>query len=330
LYVDGFAGAGEYEDSIPGSPLVAIRAAISAVNASVPIHIQLIEKRHDRVQHLARLLSSSTREPSSSNIQIDAPIEGDCETEIGKIIDAEETAKQKLGPAFFFLDQFGYSSFSMSLVKRILSQATCEVFSYLNWNLLHPFMSDPTKSEGITKAFGGDEWRDVIGKSGSEKENTFREIYLNALKARGGAEFVYPFAMRDGSDRVIYWLFFSTNSLRGLEEMKKAMWSVDRSGSFEFSDRFATSLGRLFEYKDVDLARDIHATFAGQDLTVEAINWFVLTSTPAVNFKGALEALQRADKIRPISQQVRRFNFSDPQLVVRFIQDPIPTSMFEK
>jgi three-Cys-motif partner protein len=329
LYVDGFAGAGEYEDSVPGSPLVAIRAAIGAADPAIPIRICLIEKRHDRAQHLTRLLSASTAGSGSVKIQLAPPIEGDCETEIGKLIDEEEAKKQKLGPAFFFLDQFGYSSFSMSLVKRILSHQTCEVFSYLNWNLLHPFMADPTKGSGITKAFGGEEWRDVVGKSGADKEETFREIYIAALKTRGGAEFVYPFAMRDATNRVIYWLFFSTNNIRGLEEMKRAMWDVDRSGSFEFSDKFASSMGKLFQYTDADLARDLHATFAGRELSVEDIQRFVLTSTPAVNFKTALETMQRSGTLRPVTPQVRKFEFSDPKQVVHFIQDPVPPSLFD-
>jgi three-Cys-motif partner protein len=328
LYVDGFAGAGEYEDSVPGSPIVAIRAAIAAADPGIPIRIHLIEKRPDRAKHLANLLASANHATSSGQVQIDAPVEGDCETEIGKLIDAEEAAKRTLGPAFFFLDQFGYSSFSMSLVKRILGYQTCEVFSYLNWNLLHPFMSDPAKTSGITKAFGGDEWREVLNKSGAEREEKFREIYIAALKARGGAEFIYPFAMRDGSNRVIYWLFFSTNNIRGLEEMKKAMWNVDRSGSFEFSDKFASSLGKLFEYTDDNLARDLHATFAGQELSVEDIQRFILTSTPAYNFKTALEQMQRTGKLRPVTTQARKFDFSEPTLVVHFIRDPVPMSLF--
>jgi three-Cys-motif partner protein len=328
LYVDGFAGAGEYENSVPGSPLVAIRAAIGSADPAIPIRIHLIEKRPDRAQHLTRLLACTNSGLSAAKVQIDPPIQGDCETEIGKLIDAEEAAKHKLGPAFFFLDQFGYSSFSMSLLRRILAYPTCEVFSYLNWNLLHPFMSDPTKAAGITKAFGGDEWRDVVGRSGADKEDAFREIYIAALKSRGGAEFIYPFAMRDATNRVIYWLFFSTNKLRGLEEMKRAMWDVDRSGSFEFSDKFASSMGQLFQYSPADLARDVHATFAGRDLTVEEIQRFVLTSTPAVKFKTSLEMLQRDGKLRPKSTQIRKFDFSDPKLVLHFIKDPVPASLF--
>ncbi len=119
-----------------------------------------------------------------------------------------------------------------------------------------------------------------------------------------------------GCDPVIYWLFFSTNHIRGLEAMKRAMWSVDRSGSFEFSDKFATSLGRLFDYEDDDLARDLYSTFSGKHISVADLQRFVLTETPSVNLKGALEKLQREDKLRPVNgKQARKYDFSDPNLI---------------
>jgi len=233
-----------------------------------------------------------------------------------------------LGPAFFFLDQFGYTSFSMSLVNRILKHEICEVFSYLNWNMLHPFMADPDKRDGITKAFGGDEWLQVVDLHGQQKEDRFRDIYINALNRRGGAKYVYPFAMRDDSNRVIYWLFFSTNNIRGLEEMKKAMWGVDRSGSFEFSDKFATLLGRLFSYSEDQLAADLHKNFEGQEVSVEHVQLFALTSTPAVTFKGALVQLQRGNKLTVVSGQNRKGEFSNPQMMLHFVENPVPNSLF--
>ena len=191
----------------------------------------------------------------------------------------------------FFLDQFGYSSFDMGMISQILKNEVCEIFSYLNWNMLHPFMTDDTKSATISAAFGGDEWRQVSLLSGHEKEERFREIYLDALRNRGGASYAYPFAMRDNNDRVIYWLFFSTNSLRGLEEMKLAMWEVDRSGGFEFSDRHAHEVGKLFSYDDQRLANDLVKEFDGKPADIATIREFVLVNTPATKIKalGLLE-----------------------------------------
>lgn len=303
LYVDGFAGAGEYEDSIPGSPLIPIETAVGHSHQfSCPIEIRLIEKRPDRVNHLRRLIKEKKAAlVGTANLVIPDPIEGDCEDEVRKLVASCIQSGQPLGPAFFFLDQFGYSSFSMDLVNTILRHDICEVFSYLNWNLLHPFMTDPTKHDGITKAFGGDEWRQVIGLSGQEKENRFRQVYIDALRTRGGARYAYPFAMRDSSNRVIYWLFFCTNNIRGLEEMKKAMWDVDRSGGFEFSDKFVSDRSSMFEYDDSELAKDLAAELNGKTLAVRSIGEYALTNTPAYKYLEALRLMEREGQLRPIS-----------------------------
>jgi len=331
LYVDGFAGAGEYSNNIPGSPLVAIQTALDHTrDFPSPVHIKFIEKRRDRVEHLRRLISQRQPEiKNSKKLVVDDPIEGDCEEVIGHLIDEHERQGKQLGPALFFLDQFGYSSFSMELVKRILDHEVCEVFSYLNWSLLHPFMADQTKWSGISKAFGGDEWKDVLELQGKVKEGRFQEIYLAALRDRGGARHSYPFAMRDSSDRIIYWLFFSSNSLDGLDQMKRAMWKVDRSGGFEFSDKHVGSMGRLFSYDDKWLAEQLVAELDGKEMAVGEVREYVLTTTPCYNFKGALGQLERTGGLEVIfTPRKRRLgDFADENMKVRFGRKITPTQL---
>ncbi|MCA9250444.1 MAG: three-Cys-motif partner protein TcmP [Phycisphaerales bacterium] len=332
LYVDGFAGAGEYTDNIPGSPIVAIQTALNHSHSSgVPVQIKFIEIRQDRVLHLRKLIDQMQPElTKSGSIVVDEPIKGDCEEIVIGIIDDHENCRKRLGPALFFLDQFGYSSFSMQLIGRILKNEVCEVFSYLNWNLLHPFMADQTKHAGITKAFGGEEWKEVMELRGKEKEDRFRDIYITALQQRAGATYAYPFAMRNRDDRVIYWLFFCSNNLRGLEEMKRAMWKVDRSGGFEFSDRHAQSAGNLFKYTDEDLANDLIEAMDGQTPTVGEIEEYVLVNTPAYLYKGALGILERTGRLKPIDPPKgrRAAAFNDKGLrvqLVRTVQTENPT-----
>lgn len=123
VYVDGLAGAGEYENSVPGSPFVPIETALRHNHKfRCPIEIRLIEKRADRASHLSRLIKEKKATlGGSTNLIIPDPIQGDCEDEVRKMIAACDQSGQSLGPAFFFLDQFGYSSFSMDLVRTILS-----------------------------------------------------------------------------------------------------------------------------------------------------------------------------------------------------------------
>jgi len=327
LYVDGFAGAGEYSNNVQGSPLVAIEAAAQHSQMfSVPIVFTFIEQRKDRVDHLRNLITTKKHAILGTKQLSVSPIEGDCETEVLRIIGEHENQRRKLGPAFFFLDQFGYSSFSMDLIRRILGHEVCEVFSYLNWNLLHPFMTDQTKWAGITKAFGGDEWKSVIDLRGQAKEDRFKEVYMAALQSRGGAQYTFPFAMRDHNDRVIYWLFFCTNNIRGLEEMKKAMWTVDRSGGFQFSDKHSAQLGNLFSVDDDWLANHLFNEFQDKEKSVREVHEYVLTRTPCCNFKESLAILERTHRLKPVDapQGRKSCSFAVDSMIVRFVNTATP------
>ncbi len=112
--------------------------------------------------------------------------------------------------------------------------------------------------------------------------------------------------MRDSNHRVIYWLFFCTNNIRGLEEMKRAMWDVDRSGGFEFSDKFVSDRSSMFEYGDGDLAKDLVADLKGRTLTVRDVGEYALANTPAYKYLEALGLMERERQLRPVSPPAGR------------------------
>jgi hypothetical protein len=109
-------------------------------------------------------------------------------------------------------------------------------------------------------------------RTAPDRVATARALYEGSLRL--AARHVRFFQMRDTNDRPIYDLFFATNSDKGHEKMKEAMWKVDASGSFKFSDGldpdqtvlFSTDpglgvAGRLwneFRGRTVD-ARDLYA-----------------------------------------------------------------------
>jgi len=58
VYIDAFAGPGQYAEGEPGSPLVAVTTAREhAKEFKTPIRMFFIEKREDRWKHLDELLS---------------------------------------------------------------------------------------------------------------------------------------------------------------------------------------------------------------------------------------------------------------------------------
>jgi three-Cys-motif partner protein len=329
LFVDGFAGPGRYTGGEPGSPVIALDAALGhAAKFPTPIRFIFIEKDEARYRSLIDVLASyfdGTRQ--SSQVQIDPPVQGDCEHELGEILTQHERKGTKFGPALVFLDQFGYSEVPMSLVKRILQFSECEVFSYLDWAWMNRFMTDPTKWGGIDGAFGGDEWKAALELPPKDRERLLKDLYIGALNNKGGAKYVCYFSMYDASGRLLYWLFFCTGNIHGLEEMKKAMWRVDDTGMFRFSDRdnpdqlTLLSVGFDQRWLAVHLAK----RFEDTTLTVEDVRLHVLTDTPCYLYTEALRMLENCDTLTvPSSPQGRRQGtYADLKMVIHIGQIPM-------
>jgi three-Cys-motif partner protein len=322
-FIDGFAGPGVYSGGEKGSPILTLEAALNhSIQLPVPVEFVFIENRADRCSTLTQQLAAYQPQiASSSQVRVRPPVCGDSETVITKMLNDAQRVGRRFGPALVFLDQFGYSDVTMGVINRIMSCPQCEVLSYLLWRDLQRFISDETKHAGITAAFGGEEWRPAIGMSGAAQITFFRDSYLAALRQRGGAKYVWPFSMFDENGRLLYWLFFSTNNLEGLRQMKKAMWGVDQTGGFAYSD--ADGLDQQQQLKLFNerwLAEEMAKRLAGKTLRVEQIDEFVLVETPSYLFKEALAILEKAQRALPVNPPATRRpgTYPDPQLQMRF------------
>lgn len=296
LFIDGFAGPGEYQGGEPGSPVIALKAALDhTVQFPHPVRMLFIESRRDRFERLQQVLAPLLQKANSSpNIRAVEPRQGDCDTVLNEILADFEQRRIRFGPALAFLDQFGYGAVSMDLIKRVLAFPQCEVFTYLDYKDMNRWITDLNKATTFTRAFGGDEWRRCIDLPEKLRRDRLLALYKQALKDRADAKFVVSFLMYDKKDVPLYWLVFCTNSLRGIEEMKKAMWKVDETGEFRFSDRDDPSQLALLSqaFDQVWLADELVHRLGGKTMTVAEVFEYVLTETPCYLFKTALKVLE--------------------------------------
>lgn len=319
LYVDGFSGAGQYDDKTPGSPLIAIKTVqnLCLKNPDFKIRMVFIEKNKEVLKKLeCNLLEMRNTAPR--NLIIDKPMGGSCNEEVVKLIEERVKEHHALGPSLFFLDQFGYSNVPMNLISRILKYESCEVLTYMNWNMLGLYIEDHTKHKTISTAFGGEEWATVKLDKPNIRSKKFRDEYIKALKEKAKAQFCCPFEMRDGSGRLIYWLFFCTRNIRGMEEMKKAMWKVDNSGGFSFSDKHIGQ-AHLFNYGVKELVDDIVKRFGGSECKLEDIHNFVISSTPHYKYKDALAEMEREGFLEVIKSPEgrKKGSFGDSEMRIK-------------
>ena len=224
LFIDAFAGPGEYQDGEYGSPVIALRALIEHSAKSQmtgKINYLFIEKATDRCENLGKVLS-----------RLDNELPGNCayrtvnssfDDALTKVLDAIDEQNKRLAPAFVMIDPFGVSDTPMQTIARILSNPKSEVYISFMRRDINRFKTHPSFESHLDNLFGTPEWRQCEDISG---------LYKKQLKS-AGAKYVLTFELYKGNN-LIYTIFFGTQSLDGCDKMKQAIWEVMPAGNYKF------------------------------------------------------------------------------------------------
>ena len=319
LYIDGFAGPGQYSGGEPGSPIIALDEAIghnAPINSEVVF--MFIEDDKERCEFLEDLLAEK---PIPTNFRHQV-LNSKFDETITEVLDQIDATNRHLAPTFALIDPFGYSHTPFEIIRRLLSNRRCEVLITFMYQFINRFASDPSQSDHLDKLYGTDAWRAVLNTDvPSERLAILHGVYKEQLEEHGGAKYVLPFKMEDAGGRTEYFLFFCTNNLTGLSKMKDAMYRVDPSGSFSYSYADNTEQLRLFSREpDFRLLRnEILNEFMGKEARVEEIEEYVLarTSFLASHYKKqVLDPLERQGQIEVIaSPRKRRFTYPNGTVI---------------
>lgn len=281
LYIDGFAGPGEYKNGEDGSPIIAIKAMS---NHKLPITsevvMRFIEKNKERCDFLETKISGMVL---PKNLKYTC-IHSSFEAEVSKTLDYLNEQKKRLAPSFVFIDPFGFTGIPMSLIKRIMEYDKCEVLITFMYEEINRFIQDEKLWDSLEKTFGTDRWKVVLGEANPmERQNQLHNVYKEQLEKEAGISYVRSFKMKNKKNKTDYFLFFGTNHILGIKKMKEAMWKVDEYGSFEFSDATynpAQSVLLELEPNYAILKRMILDEFNGKSVSVDNLETFVLVKTP--------------------------------------------------
>jgi hypothetical protein len=234
------------------------------------------------------------------------------------------------GAVSAFIDPFGWTGAPFSVVQSILRQPNCEVLVTFMYEEINRFIGLPDQEANFDIFFGTREWRSGINPAKPAERNRFlHDLYLRQLKEAAGANYVRSFQMRNAAGLTDYYLFYATNNLLGLKKMKEAMWKVDESGEFTFSD--ATDPNQLVLFSKSprfdDLEKRITARFAGQEASVGEIEEFVLAETAYRETHYKRQVLKELEGTNPPRITIvnapsnrRRGTFGDPSMSIRFLQ----------
>lgn len=264
--VDGFAGAGAYDDADQqdGSPLIAAKWARAEEQRCGYPRVKCINVERD-VSCFHRL---------TANLAPWAHLVSNLQGEFGDHLDQ---IIEKIGrdPAFFFLDPFGIRGIEMPLIEQIMQRPGRKTellihFAERSFARMAGHASDgdratvgerlaQSKLARLDKVIGSQMWRPwwTDGKvdSGEALEKTI-DLYMAQLRSRG-FEFVHQIAIRDGlTDRSRYRLVFCTCSPHGVDLMSDIACRYERGLADEAAagqdTLFAESENRQSEGKLMD------------------------------------------------------------------------------
>lgn len=173
------------------------------------------------------------------------------------------------------------------------------------------------RSGALDALFGCSEWRTAKALTGQARIDFLVQLYEGQLKAIGSTAYVRSFEIADQNDRPLYHLVFATTSWRGLEVMKEAMFRLDRTGSYRFSDYLGLNQKTLLDYTGgesghwgLEVARTMWKAFGGQELREEAAHrWTILSTRYIYRKKAILRPLEMCGAITGVDPRPRRFTY---------------------
>jgi len=321
IYIDGFAGPGEYIGGEDGSPIIAIKSVMDhKIVFKSEIVMIFTEAVPDRCEFLENKISSINL-PSNLKVQCVCKRFSEALTEIFKYLDEQ---KKRIAPSFVFIDPFGFEGIPFDVIKRIMENSQCEVFITFMYDDINRFMKNKKLWKCLDETFGTEEWKSALNeKVPSNRVNLLYSIYRKQLEKV--AQYVSAFKMIDKFNRVDYFLFFGTNHIEGLKAMKHAMWRADPTGNLQFSDyTYYPDQGFLIEPEppfDI-LQTSILNEFKGKTITIKELEDFVILKTPFLetHYRRVLVPLQDTDppQIEVITDEKRNKNWFKPYYKIKF------------
>ncbi len=277
LFLDGFAGPGEYRGGEQGSPVIALNAfrehsARKMITAEV--RFVFIEKHEDRARHLERLLQPLALELPPRSVEV---VRGAFDETLAKELDALTDAGLTLAPCFAMVDPLGVSDTPMEVIARILAHPKSEIYISVMYEHINRFRGSSEFSDPLDSLYGCDDWRAYVDlDDGRERRRSLFELYKRQLR-QAGAEHVVHFDLYDrGQHR--YSIFHASRHPRASNEMKAAIWSVDPGGGFAFHGGQTEQLALGVEPNFRPLQDALRREFRGDRwVTIEEVEAFVMS-----------------------------------------------------
>ena len=329
MFVDAFAGPGEYENGEAGSPVIALHALAQHSSQRMmtgQIDYVFIEERPDRFSHLKKVIDSQRTKGAIPSICRIAIYNNTFAHVFPKLIDSISSHRV---PTFVMIDPFGVSGVGMEHIRALMDYPSIEVYVSFMYEWINRFKRDPVFKAHLDDLFGCPAWaQGIVMPEGKARKEFFYGLYGKQLKL-SGARHVLNFELYDGN-KLKYALFFATQNDLGCDRMKQAMWRAEPTGGYSFR---GDKLGQLsFEPTDFhfnELERALICQFGlNQPTAIESIEEFMRSDRilfHSGHLKRHLAGMERASTLTVDQRPSRRRGTFPPGTTLRFVKPPPPS-----
>jgi three-Cys-motif partner protein len=234
LYIDGFAGKGEYFEGSEfvgiGSPVIAMRKVQDLKEKISKFYCLFIEKNKENYENLYKFIETEEKVCSHPIIVCR---NGDFENEMIKFLDDQDDS---LPPTFCFIDPFGFDA-PFYVIKRLMAIPKTEIFFTFMSRDINRFVSSEKHFRALRDLFGSENWKDHIQLSGESysREKSIVEFYRSQLIKEASVKYTMPFMVKmPDKDQTVYYLIHATNSFDGFKIMKDIMSGRSSSEVFGY------------------------------------------------------------------------------------------------
>ena len=325
VYVDGFAGPGEYTNYSKGSPIAALVAASKSLASTAinwragDLHCVFIEADRKRFNHLDERLEpfkNITPFRNSQHLKI-RTVNATFSEGIAQLKTQLPNSFKGSQPLFIFIDPFGATGVGFSNVVEILEAPCSEVLLNLDADGIDRIYQDLNSikhSELMNEIFGEGLWKGKLSTTAtpSQRYRQVLNLYIDNLKLKTNVRYAFAFEMRKSDDKLHYFLIFLSHHPLGLRKMKEVMETIDKTGEYYFSDATVGQM-KMFRFDNPeDYAPKLFQAFVGQEVSYSDVDDYALNKTPFIDPKGMLSVLEKENRIvvKTLSEKRRKYTFN--------------------
>ena len=328
MFVDAFAGPGEYENEELGSPVIALNALAEHSSRKMmtgQMDYVFIEERTDRFVHLEEVVDRQRRKGSIPSVCRVSMFNDTFAHVLPKLI---ASIRSDPIPTFVMIDPFGISGVGMEFIRALMDHPSTEVHVSFMYESMNRFKRHPNFEPHLDDLFGCADWRRGIDMpEGKARKGFFYELYRKQLKL-SGAQHVLNFELYEGN-QLKYALFFATKSDQGCDKMKQAMWKVAPLGGYSFRSDTLGQLSfesRVVDFNELDRAL-IEAFGMNQPIKIESIEEFMCSDRVifhSSHLKSHLANMERASTLTVDESPRKKRGAFPPGTLLRFVEPPPP------